>query len=297
MQQGKPIVYYLALCFCCTSSLSDNKKKTALIIVDVQHCFLPGGSLAVTGGDKVVPVINRVRSNSHFDLVILTQDWHCPNHVSFASQHPGKSSFDRITLTYDADGTLCQLSTDDDLANPVAAASSSTACKLGQVAHQVNQTLWPDHCVMNTPGARLTPELITTKSDRLIRKGSNCQVDSYSAFFDNGGFSQTQLNENLKIQNIEALYITGLATDVCVLYTALDAVKLGYDTFVIQDAVQGITPEGVASALVQMESAKIQIIHSDQLVTSSSSADNVVTTTMWTPKIVFLYFLLHKYIH
>lgn len=140
-------VFLLTLCF-----QFSVQKKTALLIIDVQNCFLPGGSLAVNDGDQIIPIINSIRDL--FDVVVLTQDWHCLNHISFASQHPDSQIFDEISLNYDSNGKLCSDCSD----------------------FVVNQTLWPDHCVMDTSGAQLSPVLQVEPSDLVIKKGDDCQV-------------------------------------------------------------------------------------------------------------------------
>ncbi|KAK3083497.1 hypothetical protein FSP39_024222 [Pinctada imbricata] len=183
----------------------------AFLIIDVQNCFLSGGSLAVNEGDDVIPIINDIRCKyeTQFSLVVLSQDWHCSDHISFASQHPGSSPLQVIQLYYGQNKTLCQL---------------EAAC---DVKYSVNQTLWPDHCVINTTSANFGGNLTRKTSDRVIRKGYNCKVDSYSAFFDNGGFEHTELHSLLQSSGIEVVFVAGLASDYCVYYTSVDAVNLG----------------------------------------------------------------------
>lgn len=149
----KILLILTSLCF------RNSWQKNALLIIDVQNCFLPGGSLAVTNGDEVIPIINSIRDL--FDVVVLTQDWHCSNHISFASQHPDSQIFDEISLKYDLNGELCSDCSD----------------------FVVNQTLWPDHCVMDTAGAQLSPILQVEASDLVIQKGDNCEVSGLSVYF------------------------------------------------------------------------------------------------------------------
>ena len=165
----------------------------ALIVVDVQNDFCPGGPLAVPGGDEVVPVINDLREG--FDIVVLTQDWHPPNHCSFAKVH-GKEPGETIAV------------------------------------NGLEQTLWPVHCVRDTPGAALHPDLIALNTDLRIRKGTDPNLDSYSAFFSNGHRKKTDLDNLLKGRDVNQVTVAGLATDVCVRATVLDACDLGYEVTV-----------------------------------------------------------------
>ncbi|KAK3609151.1 hypothetical protein CHS0354_002130 [Potamilus streckersoni] len=183
--------------------------KVALLIIDIQNCFLPGGSLAVTNGTQVIPVINNIRSQNQFALTVLTQDWHCPNHVSFASQHNGYQQYEQITLQYSASGSRCS--------------DSVGKC---DVKYNVSQILWPDHCIINSTSAEFSLQLNQKSSDIVVRKGYNCDVDSYSAFYDNGGFRQTELYTTLQSHGVTTVIVTGLALDYCVYYTAKDAKKL-----------------------------------------------------------------------
>jgi nicotinamidase/pyrazinamidase len=176
--------------------------KRALIIVDIQNDFCPGGALAVKEGDQIIPVINGLQNK--FDLVVATQDWHPQNHGSFASNHPGKNIYDLIDL------------------------------------NGVQQVLWPDHCVQGTKGAELVENLNTEKIARIFKKGMNSKVDSYSGFFDNGGKNPSGLEHFLRKKKITEVYICGLALDYCVMFTALDSRKLGFQTSVILEACRGV---------------------------------------------------------
>src|SRR6266568_4122050 len=171
---------------------------TCLILVDIQNDFVPGGALPVKEGDQIVPIVNRLQSR--FDLVVATQDWHPLNHGSFAANHPGKKPGDVIEL----DG--------------------------------LQQILWPVHCVQNTPGAALVPSLGASRVARIFQKGTDPEIDSYSGFFDNDHRKATGLGEWLKAKSVSEVYICGLATDYCVKFTALDAVRLGFKTHLIEDA-------------------------------------------------------------
>jgi nicotinamidase/pyrazinamidase len=200
----------------------------ALIVVDVQNCFLPGGSLAVNKGDEIIPVINRIASA--FQNVVLTQDWHTPGHVSFASSHPGKKPFESIALPYG------------------------------------NQILWPDHCVQGTEGAAIDKRIDIPQAQLVIRKGFNPKVDSYSAFIEADGKLRTGLDGYLGGRGIKTVFVAGLATDFCVAWTAADARKLGLEAYVVEDACRGIDTQGsLAAAWKNMEAAGVKRIQSSDL--------------------------------
>ncbi len=177
----------------------------ALILVDIQNDFLPGGSLAVADGDRVIPIANRLLPT--FSLIIATQDWHPADHASFAANHPGK----RIGQLVELDG--------------------------------LPQVLWPVHCVQNTPGAELSPRLDPSEITRIFHKGTDRCIDSYSGFFDNGHRKSTGLTDYLRARNIDQIYILGLATDYCVKFTALDAIAEGFRVSLIEDACRGVNLE------------------------------------------------------
>jgi len=200
-----------------------------LIVVDVQNCFMPGGSLAVKRGDEVVPIINKLAKS--FPNVVITQDWHHPQHVSFASQHPGKKPFEQIELPYGA------------------------------------QVLWPDHCVQGTEGASLHKDLSIPNAQLVIRKGFRQDVDSYSAFVEADRKTPTGLAAYLKERGIRTCYIAGLATDFCVAWTALDARKAGFNATVIEDASRGIDLNGsLAKAWSEMKAAGVKRVQSADIV-------------------------------
>jgi nicotinamidase/pyrazinamidase len=203
----------------------------ALIIVDVQNDFCPGGALPVPEGQRVVPVINAVLAR--FDLVVATQDWHPADHGSFAANHPGCRPGEQIEL----DG--------------------------------LPQILWPVHCVQGTPGAELHPGLDGSRIARLFRKGTSANVDSYSGFFDNGRRRSTGLGEYLKTQRADEVYVGGLATDYCVKATVLDAVGLGFPTRLIEDACRGIDlhPGDMWQAMSQMRQQGAVVVRSSDLGT------------------------------
>lgn len=188
----------------------------ALVIIDVQNDFCPGGALPVPEGDQVVPVINRIQP--WFDVVVATQDWHPADHDSFAANHPGHSLGERIELA------------------------------------GLPQILWPIHCVQGTRGAELHPGLDRARIARVFHKGTDPSIDSYSGFFDNSHRASTKLDEYLKGQGVTEIYVCGLATDYCVKFTALDAVELGFKTFLIEDACRGVElhPGDVRKAIDQM---------------------------------------------
>lgn len=203
--------------------------KKALLLVDIQNDFLPGGALAVTDGDAVVPVANRLISQ--FDLVIATQDWHPSDHGSFASLYPGKSPGEMVGLS------------------------------------GIDQILWPDHCVEGTTGAEFAPGLETSGITVIFKKGTDKSVDSYSAFFDNAKRKDTGLAAYLKSEDVDTLYLVGLATDYCVKFSALDAVELGFKTVLIKEGVRGvnITPGDSDAALKEMAVKGVSIISEDQI--------------------------------
>lgn len=237
--------------------------KNALIIVDVQNCFLSGGSLAVTNGNDVIPVINRLRTeySDEFSLVVLTQDWHCPDHVSFVTQHQDSKIYDDVLLQYNAAGKLCK----------------SLEC---DVKYNVSQTIWPEHCIMNTEGANFSSELAQQSSDFVVRKGFVCDVDSYSGFYDNGGFSYTELESILRSHHISKVFITGLALDYCVYYTAKDANKLGFQTFLVEDASRPVTRETANKAIADLHSIGVHVITSEAVgkaLDETSSAKSVTS--------------------
>ncbi len=184
--------------------------ESALLVIDVQHDFCPGGALAVPDGNSVLPVVNRLVGN--FENVILTQDWHPPGHQSFASSHPGKAPFDMITVGYG------------------------------------EQVLWPDHCVQGTRGAELHDGLEIDAAQLAIRKGFRREIDSYSAFFENDRTTPTGLSGYLRERGIKRLTVAGLALDFCVRYSAEDARKLGFDVVVVEDGCRAIDMEGSLAA-------------------------------------------------
>ena len=202
--------------------------SSALIVVDVQNCFLPGGSLAVKEGDQVIPVINRIAKG--FENVVMTQDWHTPHHISFASTHEGKKPFEMIKLAYG------------------------------------NQVLWPDHCVQGTEGAQIAKDINIPHAELIIRKGYHNEVDSYSAFLEADKETRTGLGGYLKERGIDTVFITGLATDFCVAWTAVDARHAGLTVYVVEDACRGIDVGGsLAKAWTDMTEAGVKKIQSSDI--------------------------------
>ncbi|MCX8230410.1 MAG: bifunctional nicotinamidase/pyrazinamidase [Alphaproteobacteria bacterium] len=195
-----------------------------LLVIDVQNDFCSGGALAVAGGDDTVPVINRLQN--HFANVVLTQDWHPAKHTSFASQHASKKPFQSVAATYG------------------------------------EQTLWPDHCVQGTPGAEFHTDLQRDHAQLVIRKGFRTAVDSYSAFFENDRTTPTGLIGYLRERRIDRVFLTGLATDVCVRFSAMDARNEGFDTVLALDACRGLSDDAVNSALTAMKEAGVRVIES-----------------------------------
>lgn len=194
--------------------------EEALIVIDVQNDFCPGGALAVEDGDAIVPVVNRmIQAAPH---VILTQDWHPAGHSSFASRHAGKAPFETVEMEYGP------------------------------------QTLWPDHCVKGTKGAAFHPDLDWTRAELVVRKGFRPAIDSYSAFFENDRATPTGLGGYLKERGIRNLTLVGLATDFCVAYSALDAARLGFSVTVALEACRAIDLGGSLAVMKdEMEKAGV----------------------------------------
>jgi nicotinamidase/pyrazinamidase len=182
----------------------------ALLLIDIQNDFLPGGSLAVPNGDEILPLVNALQSQ--FDLVVATQDWHPQNHKSFASNHEGQAVFAQIEW------------------------------------NGLPQVLWPDHCVQGSSGAELSTAVDWRKTEAIFRKGTNADIDSYSGFYDNGHLKATGLAAYLKGRKISEVYVAGLAADYCVYFTAKDALAEGFSTFLIEDATKAISKDGFERA-------------------------------------------------
>ena len=207
----------------------DITPRDVLVVVDVQYDFLPGGSLAVAGGDEIVPLINTLARK--FTNVVFTQDWHPADHISFASQHPGKAPFETVDLPY---GT---------------------------------QVLWPDHCMWNTRGAELSTELDIPHGQLIIRKGYNRLIDSYSGFQEADRETLTGLAGYLNERDVDRLYVVGLATDYCVGWTAIDGAAAGFDVTVIEDATRAIDNAGsLAQAWVDMAEAGVERVMSKDIL-------------------------------
>ncbi len=183
---------------------------SALLVIDIQNDFCPGGALAVAEGDAIIPLVNRLAAQ--FSTVVITQDWHPADHISFAANHPGAAPFDMTTLPYGP------------------------------------QVLWPTHCVMGSAGAALHEGLDIPRANLIIRKGSNQQIDSYSAFLEADRTTKTGLNGYLSTRGITEVYLCGLATDYCVAWSAEDAVRFGLKATVIEDACRAIDLNGSLAA-------------------------------------------------
>lgn len=188
----------------------------ALIIIDVQYDFLPGGALAVNHGDEIVQTINELQPT--YDLVVATQDWHPRGHKSFFTSHPGKTAFEEITL------------------------------------NGLNQVLWPEHCIQGTKGAELVPELSTDAVEAIFRKGMDKEIDSYSGFFDNGKKKSTGMADYLKGRGVTEVAVCGVAADYCVYYTANDALDLGFKSSIIERASKPIDQERYARVKADFQS-------------------------------------------
>jgi nicotinamidase/pyrazinamidase len=202
----------------------------ALLLVDIQNDFLPGGALAVPNGDKIIRIANKLQSA--FECIVATQDWHPPNHGSFAKHHPAKKPFDQAEL------------------------------------NGLPQTLWPVHCVQNTSGAMFAAALNQERITKVFQKGTDPGIDSYSGFFDNGHRKSTGLGEWLKKKAVSEVFICGLTTDYCVKSTALDAVQSGFKTTVIEDACRGVNLQAgdVGRAIAEMKNAGARIVDSAEVL-------------------------------
>lgn len=196
----------------------------ALVLVDIQNDFLPGGALPVPEGDQVVPVANRL--TARFPLVVATQDWHPSDHQSFASQHPGRRAGEQVQV------------------------------------RGSDQTLWPDHCVGDTWGADFAPGLAIWRVHRIFQKGIDRDIDSYSGFYDNGHLRSTGLGDFLRIRGVTDVCVLGLATDYCVKFTVLDALQLGFRVRVVSDGCRGVNlqPGDADRALYELQQAGAEIV-------------------------------------
>jgi len=206
----------------------------ALLLIDIQNDFLPGGRLAVPQGDEIISLANELQPQ--FDLVVATQDWHPTGHQSFASSHAGRAPFEQIDL------------------------------------HGLPQVLWPDHCTQAGPGAELAAALRTERIEVIFRKGTNVEIDSYSAFFDNGHRKSTGLADYLRGRGVTAVYVAGLAGDYCVYYSALDALAEGFDTYVVADATRPISAEGFEKALADLQGKGARVVASADLLSQPAGA-------------------------
>lgn len=204
-------------------------EKKALIIVDVQNDFLPGGALPSLLGNHVIPVANEVQK--YFNLIVASIDWHPAHHGSFASQYAGKKIGDTIDL------------------------------------HGISQVLWPDHCVQDSFGAEFAPGLKTDRFEKIFHKGSDHTIDSYSAFFDNEHRRATGLGDFLKEHRVTDVYLLGIATDYCIKYSAIDALQLGFKVHVIEDGCSGINlkPDDSKEALTELKKLGVEIINSSNI--------------------------------
>ncbi|WP_105430604.1 bifunctional nicotinamidase/pyrazinamidase [Neorhizobium sp. T6_25] len=204
----------------------------ALLLIDIQNGFCPGGNLPVAHGDEIVPIANQLIESGGYDVIVASQDWHPENHGSFASRHPGRKPFE-----------------------------------MGELSGQP-QVMWPDHCVQGTPDAEFHPDLNVETIDYIQQKGENPAVDSYSAFRDNDQAAITGLAGYLRAQQVTQLDLCGLATDYCVKFSALDAVEMlpGVKVRFIEDASRGIDSEGVKSAIAEMRAKGVGIVSSKDIL-------------------------------
>lgn len=199
----------------------------ALLLIDIQVDFLPGGALAVPEGDKIIPLANSLQR--HFELVVATQDWHPAGHKSFASNHAGKKVFEQTVL------------------------------------NGLDQVLWPDHCVQGSSGAEFSKDLDMQRVEAIFRKGTDPEIDSYSGFYDNGHRKSTALAEYLRGRGITKVYLLGLAGDYCVYFSAKDALKEGFEAFIIEDATRPIDVEGFKKAKQDILNRGGKVIRSEQV--------------------------------
>jgi nicotinamidase/pyrazinamidase len=203
----------------------------ALILVDIQNDFLPGGALAVPRGDEIIAVVNRLQER--FGLVVATQDWHPAGHASFASSHPGKNIYDAVII----DG--------------------------------VEQILWPDHCVQGSRGAELARAFNTNRVEAVFRKGTDPAIDSYSAFYDNARRKSTGLEGYLKWKKVDRVVLAGLAADFCVSYSIMDALAMGFGAVLVKDATRAISEEGFRAAEKAIVAKGGTIVQSEELFAPS----------------------------
>lgn len=212
------------------SALHHLPMMKALVLVDIQNDFLPGGALAVPEGDRVVPIVNRLQAAC--TVVVATQDWHPANHGSFAANHPGRNVFEQILL------------------------------------NGLPQTLWPVHCVQNTAGADFAKALHQGRIVKVFQKGTDAGIDSYSGLFDNGRRKSTGLGEWLRSQGVAEVLVCGLATDYCVKHTALDAVGMGFKTCLVEDACRGVdlNPGDVNRAVEECRRAGVSVLRSTEVL-------------------------------
>jgi nicotinamidase/pyrazinamidase len=218
--------------------------RDALLVIDLQNDFCPpingtGGALAIAGGDEIVPLVNSLASR--FAHVLLTQDWHPAGHISFASSHPGTQPYQTIPALYGPPGEL--------------------------------QTLWPDHCVQGSPGAALHPSLDIPHAELILRKGFRPQIDSYSAFLENDHATSTGLAGYLRERGLKRLFLSGVAYDFCVRFSAIDGAALGFDCIVIEDATRAVNlpaagraPGSIDATNAALAVAGIRHIHSSEIL-------------------------------
>ena len=205
---------------------------TALLIVDVQNDFLPGGTLAVKRGDEIITHINNLREKATFDYVFLTKDWHPPNHISFAANHPGHKEYEVVQI------------------------------------EGGSQTLWPVHCVQGTRGSDFDSRLVTKDTDIVVHKGTDPRFDSYSGFWDNAKKNKTELDDKLKERGVTNITLCGLATDYCVGLTALHARELGYKVLLVIDGCKGINDQDSGKMTMKMMKAGVKLTNARKIITN-----------------------------
>jgi len=257
-------IFILLFCICIIW-FAAAVKKNALIIVDVQKCFVTG-SLAVPGAADIVPIINELRKIK-FDKIYVTKDWHPANHVSFASAHPN-IQLKKIKLKYNNDMKLCKD------ASTGTTADYTFECTTEEPKFELEQDLWPDHCVSTTDDVGLATGLLTKDGDIIVKKGDKANIDSYSGLFDNtramdnnGKYTSTDLPNSLKTEGIQQVFVVGLAFDYCVKSTAIDAKSLPFieEVYIVKDATKSVVSQNDQTVISQLNNAAVRVITKDKV--------------------------------
>ncbi|EGG20488.1 nicotinamidase [Cavenderia fasciculata] len=233
---------------------NNTNNAKALILVDIQYDFMEGGSLQVPNASDILEPINKLLENNNqlFDLVVLSQDWHPQNHISFASNHPGAQCFETIDIQQPP---------------PPPPRSTTTTTTIGKKDITMKQIMWPNHCVQHSKGSEFHQHLLRSSNIKevIIRKGMNVNVDSYSAFQDNDDQYKTELHSTLVQHHVKDIYVCGLATDYCVGYTCLDGKQLGYNVYLLSDCTRGVSDDSTNEMLSKLENNGVLLIKSTDL--------------------------------